>query len=162
MADTAPQQSDAGHNQKPEHDVAKISIAERMIGPRAEPRADERSRERAQHQPDDLWFDEAGCDLHAERGGEDGPVESLEDAAPLLLAPTAHAGPQDRNWTRESGEAAKNAAGEADGGVSPFAAEAESHRRALEKQRGWKHQQQHADGQFENFGVGMGDHQDTQ
>src|ERR1700756_3893483 len=99
MADAAPQQSDPGQNQKPEHDVAEVSIAERMIGPCAEPRADECSWESAYHQPDDFRFDEAGCDLHAERGCEDRPVESLENAAPLLLAPAAHAGPQDGNGT---------------------------------------------------------------
>src|SRR5258708_1583161 len=153
MANAAPQQSDPGQNQKPEYDVAKVSIAERVIGPRAEPRADQRSWKRKQHEPDHVRLDEAGCDLHAERGCEYRPVKGLENAAPLLLAPAAHAGPQDGNRTRESRETAKDAAGEADGGVGPFAAEAERHRRTLENHRGRKHQQQHADGQFGNFGA---------
>src|SRR5258705_11895943 len=98
-SNSAPHQADARQEQQPEHDIAEIPIAERVIDSCAEPRTGQRSREGKQHEPDHVRLDEAGCDLDAKGSREDRPVEGLENAAPLLLAPAAHAGPQDRQRT---------------------------------------------------------------
>ena len=40
--DTAPDQDNSGHKQKTQHDITEIIVAERVIGPCAEPCADDR------------------------------------------------------------------------------------------------------------------------
>ena len=62
-------------------------------------------------------FDEAAGDLQAQRGAEHGAVEDLENAAPLILGPAAHARPQGRKRAGQTGKAAEDAAGKSDRGI---------------------------------------------
>ena len=48
----APYQTDPGEEQQSEHDVAEIPVVQAVIGPGAEPRADDRCGESDQYQPD--------------------------------------------------------------------------------------------------------------
>src|SRR4051812_20817474 len=92
----APDEADAGQKQQAQHDVAKIRIAQRVIGSRTQPRADHRAGEGDQRQPVHVGLDEAGDDLDQQRCCENAEIEDLENAAALLLAPASNAGPQDR------------------------------------------------------------------
>ncbi len=51
---TAPHQSKAREKQQGEHDVVEIPLAQSPIDPRAEPRADQRTRKRHQREPEQL------------------------------------------------------------------------------------------------------------
>ena len=160
--EAAPDQRDAGHEQQPQHDVAKIPVTERVIGARTEPRAADRRRCYQQSEPHRLARDQAGASLRDQRRSQDRPVEGLEDAAPLILAPAAHARPQNGNGTRQAREAAEHAAGKSDCGVGDFPADAQGHGCALEIKRGRKHQKQDADAELEVARIGIGNQQSAE
>src|SRR5690242_11240349 len=86
----APEQAESGEEQQPEHDVVEIAVAQRTIGPHAEPRTDQRARQRQQREPEHLARDEAASDLKAQGRAEHGAVEDLEHAAALVLGPAAN------------------------------------------------------------------------
>src|SRR5689334_4609661 len=109
----APYKPYTGQEQEAQHHVAKIAVAQRVIGPRPQPGADHGAGKGDQRQPEHIRLDEARADLDEERDGQNAEIEDLENAAALLLGPAAHAGPEDRQWTRESGEPTQNAAGKA-------------------------------------------------
>jgi hypothetical protein len=131
--------------------------ANHSIGFCAEPGAGDGRRERQQCEPDHVQLDQAHARLQAKRGEQHGPVKSLEHAAPLVLAPAAHARPQGRKRAGQTGEAAEDSTGESNDRVRRPAAEGEGHRFALEIKCGRKHQQQHADAQLEDVRIGVGD-----
>src|SRR3979490_2270236 len=113
-AEAAPDQTDAGQQQQDKPDNPEIPVAQRAIGPRSQPRAHDRPGESDQRKPDHVRLDEAGAGLQAQRSGQYGEVEGLENPAPLMLAPAPHAGPQDWKRAGQSSEAAKDTAGKSD------------------------------------------------
>ena len=127
----APDESDAGQKQQPQHDVAKIRgrsardrsarRATRRSACRASPSAPARTRP-CLTKPVAICRPAATPSTRA--------VEDLENAAALILGPAADAGPQDRQRARQAGKAAENAAGKSDAGIGDPAAEAKGHRLA--------------------------------
>src|SRR5207248_2831511 len=91
----APDQTDTGKKQQAQHEVAKILVAQGVIDPRAQPGAEDRAGEGQWREPDHLPVYQPGGHLEAQRGDEYRPVEDLENAARLVLAPSPYARPQD-------------------------------------------------------------------
>src|SRR5262249_54015580 len=158
----APYKPYAGQEQKAEHHIAKIAVAQRVIGPRPQPGPDHGAWKRDQRQPEHIRLDEAGADLEEERCGQNAEIEDLENAAALPLGPAAYAGPEDWQRSRESGESAQNAASKADRAIRCLAAEGDGHFLALEVERSRKDQQEHSDGQLEHLWIGLRDQHGAQ
>ena len=74
-AQAIPDENRAGEKQQPEHDVAKIPVAQRVIEPRAEPASDDRGRKGKQRKPQYLARDQAACRLHAQRRKQHGVLK---------------------------------------------------------------------------------------
>ena len=126
--------------------------------PRAEPGAEQRARKRQQREPDHFRFDQAAGGLQAQRG--DSMVQLK-----VWKMPRRSSLPQPRTLAHRIGSGPDRPASPPRmPPANPIAASAGLPPNAnaigvAEIERGRKHQQQHADGQFEDLGIGMRDQQ---
>ena len=162
-AEAAPDQADAGQKQQPEHDVAEIA------GRSARDRFARRARRRT------AWPARPAARAKALRAvTKPVPACRHSDAVRMVQLkvwkmPRRSSLPQPRTLAHRIGSGPDRPARPPRmppaNPTMPSAARppnAERHRAAVEIQRGRKHQQQHADAQFEHLGIGMRDQQRAQ